>query len=90
MVAMRCSAGAVWDAIDQLGIAKLVSVAADNGPNSVVVAGEEASVALVIEPSPLAPNLNPNSNPKPNSSPNPNSKPTSNPSPIVLSPNSQP
>ena len=48
MMAARCGEAAVSAAIQALGLAGRVSVAAVNGPSSVVVAGSEAAVGAVM------------------------------------------
>ena len=48
MMAARCSAQAVTAAIDKLGVQAQVSIASVNGPKSVVVAGAEAELLMVM------------------------------------------
>ena len=48
MMAARCSAQAMIAAIDELAVQAQVSTASVNGPKSVVVAGAEAEVLMVM------------------------------------------
>ena len=48
MVAVRCSADTVTQAIAKLGVDTKASVASVNGPKSVAIAGAEAEVKAVL------------------------------------------
>ena len=48
MMAARCKVEAVTQAIKKLGVQAQVSVASVNGPNSIVAAGAEAEVLMVM------------------------------------------
>ena len=48
MMAARCSVEDVTQAIKKLGVQAQVSIASVNGPNSIVVAGAEAEVLMVM------------------------------------------
>ena len=48
MMAARCKVEAVTQAIKKLGVQAQVSVASVNGPNSIVAAGAEAELLMVM------------------------------------------